>query len=163
MPIMFHILDCMRVNAYIACKGLGYKGTHKQFTMEWCTALFARARAEDVRETRTMRGSPNDSETSPPTIGSNTKKRRMSHTRPELPEYRLKGNKDDHQLVLGHHLRACTYCSYMSAINKLAGLPVEKPARSKFFCYACGDHLCKEHMECFHAQEEEDDVPATAV
>ena len=162
MPIMFHILDCMRVNAYIACKGLGYKGTHKQFTMEWCTALFARARAEDVCDTRTMRGSPSNNSEMSPTL--NTKKRRMSHTRPELPDYRLKGNRDDHQLVLGHHLRTCTYCSYMSAINKLAGLPAGKPARSKFFCYACGDHLCKEHMECFHAPEQQEDgIPTTAV
>ena len=105
--------------------------THKQFTMEWWTALFAHTRAENVRKTLTMQGSPKDSETFPPTIGSNTKKRKMSHIRPELPDYRLKGNKDDHQIVLGDRLRACAYCSYLSAINKLAGLPAEKPARSK--------------------------------
>ena len=48
MPLMFHMLDCMRVNSYVACKNMGYKGTHKEFTMEWCEALFARAKAEDV-------------------------------------------------------------------------------------------------------------------
>ena len=33
MPIMFHVLYCMKSNRYVACKAFEYKGTHKKFTM----------------------------------------------------------------------------------------------------------------------------------
>ena len=95
MSLMFHMLDCMRVNSYVACKNMGYQGTHKEFTMEWCEALFARAKAEDVRETRKRRSNANDREASPTDSIGSSKKRRMSHTRPELPHHILQGHKDD--------------------------------------------------------------------
>ena len=164
MSLMFHMLDCMRVNSYVACKNMGYKGTHKEFTMEWCEALFARTKAEDVRETRKRRSNANDREASPTdSIGSN-KKRRMSHTRPELPDHRLQGHKEDHHLVSSTKSRACTYCSYMAALNKLAGLPVSQPTRTKYYCFACGDYLCKDHLECFHGREDDTaDIPREAI
>ena len=156
---MFHILDCMRTNAYVACKASGYKGSHKEFTMEWCKALSARAKAEEVRETRLRRGSPIDPRDIHGSVMPTSKRRRMSHTKPELPDYRFSDPKEDHHMVmlpLEKKPRTCTYCSYIAALAKGSGAEPEAPRKSKGYCFACGDFLCKDHFEIFHSNEEND-------
>ena len=140
MPIMFHALDCMRSNAYVACKASGYKGTHKEFTMGWCKALFSRAQAEDIRETRAQRRTLQE----PASMPQANKRRRMSHTKPELPEYRFRGAQEDHHMVRidgKKKPRTCTYCAYIAALNKGVGSSNFKVSKSRYYCFACGDFL----------------------
>ena len=152
VPIMFHVLDCIRANAYIACHAKGYKGSHKDFTMDWIKALLARAKAEDVRDTRQCSGAVDGATTPSPTM----KRRRMSHTKPELPSYRFNGPKEDHHMVRMDgkgQPKACTYCSFLAALAKGAGGVPPKIAPSRLYCFSCGDFLCKEHEESFHSKE----------
>ena len=87
----------------------------------------------------------------------------MSHTSPELPDYHFNGIKEDHHLVrtIGKP-RTCTYCAYLSALNKGVGGDPIKVLKSRFYCFACGDFLCKDHEGAFHLKEEDletDPVP----
>jgi tRNA A37 methylthiotransferase MiaB len=81
------------------------------------------------------------------------KKKRMSHTKPTLPEYRLSGRPTDHIIVMTGTQRSCTYCRYLYAKakqNETTPLPkVKKPIRK---CLVCGDHLCSDHFEDFHKE-----------
>ena len=54
--------------------------------------------------------------------------------------------------------KACTYCLYLYAISKGAGLPPPPVRTSKRYCYACTDFLCQDHEEVFHEKEEEEPV-----
>lgn len=163
MPIMFHVLDCMRTNSYAACKASGYKESHKDFTMEWCKALSNRAKAETVRETRQRRTAAaneyNDNSNIHGSILPPSKRRRMSHTNPELPAYRFSEPKEDHHKVdlpLDKKARTCTYCSYLYMLNKASDQVPEPPKKSKGYCFACGDFLCREHFDIFHQKDDID-------
>ena len=52
--------------------------------------------------------------------------------------------------------KACTYCSFLAALAKGAGGVPPKIARSRLYCFSCGDFLCKEHEESFHSKEMDD-------
>lgn len=132
--------------------------------MGWVKALLARAKAEDVRETRARRaGTPSsDAATPSPTL----KRRRMSHTKPELPEYRFSGPKEDHHMVRlkgNQPPRVCTYCSYLAALAKGCGGPALKVSRSRNYCFACSDFLCSDHVDAFHCKEVEDETGTVAI
>ena len=153
MPIMFHALDCMRSNAFVASKKLGYKGMHKDFIMDWCQALRHRAISDEVAMTRRARQQRED----PIVISSAQKKRRrMSHTNPELPDYRLQGPREEHHPVpVKGKPRTCTHCAYLSALQKAANGPAINISKSSYQCFACGDYLCRKHWNEFHQWEEE--------
>jgi hypothetical protein len=157
MPLMFHVLDCMRTNSYVACRAKGYRNSHKSFTMEWCRALFSRAKAEEIRQTRKQRANERDGNRIHGSVLPASKRRRMSHTKPELPMHQYSEPKEDHHpvcLPLEKKPKTCTYCSYMFALEKAAGGNPDPLRKSKQFCFACGDFLCKEHFDIFHQVEQ---------
>ena len=121
MPIMFHALDCMHSNAFVASKKLGYKGVHKDFVMEWCQALRCHAVSDEVAMTRRARQQRED----PIVISSAQKNGRcMSHTNPELLEYQLQGPREEHHPVpVKGKQRTCMHCAYLSAPQKAANGP----------------------------------------
>jgi hypothetical protein len=130
MPLMFHTLDCMKTNSYTCCKHSGYKELHKVFTMEWCKALFARAKAEEVRHLRQQRHTTFETTMHGSVIPVGTKRRRMSHTNPELPEYCFSEPKKDHHLVclpIDKKPKTCTYCSFICAMENASGLMPDPP------------------------------------
>ena len=148
--------------ATMACKASGYKGTHKEFTMGWCKALFSRAQAEDIRETRAQRRTLQE----PASMPQANKRRRMSHTKPELPEYRFHGAQEDHHMVRidgKKKPRTCTYCAYIAALNKGVGSSNFKVSKSRYYCFACGDFLCKDHEKPFHEKETREETTRVAV
>ena len=119
--------------------------------MEWCQALFVRAKAEEVRETRARRTSVQEEAGAINTPTITRKRKRMSHTQPELPAHRLAPPRADHHLVRSEGKpRTCTYCAYLYALAKGAGGTLPKKSKTRMLCFACGDYLCKDHVECFH-------------
>lgn len=155
MPLMFHVLDCIRVNAFVIHKSKYPQQTHKMFLKEWIKALSARATAASLS---TRRGARHSSPTvhTPP-----TKRRRMSHKRPNLPDYRFNGMPEEHFSVTDEGLvgpkptpRSCVYCSYEAAIAKI--METEPPMIKKTIkkCNYCQDYLCKHHFNAFHQRDD---------
>ena len=147
MPIFLHCLDIIRVNAYLVAKLRDPKLKHKTFVVDWIEALNKRADAIEYGNTRQIIASLK----TPPSTGKR-KRMRMSHTRPDLPEYRRYGGRSEHQVCIGLKQRNCTYCAYLYALAKLDGsveLPVVRtPAR--YCSSSCQDHLCNDHFDVFH-------------
>jgi hypothetical protein len=78
------------------------------------------------------------------------KRRRMSHTKPSLPENRKKGRKTDHLMVIVKEQRTCVYCSYLAAVAKLEGSTAEPPSKVTRKCLACNIHCCNSHWNVYH-------------
>ena len=123
--------------------------THKKFLQDFIQSLLDRATIEvhgrNTRLSATKRRAAWHYATQ--------KKRRMSHTQPKLPHYRLLGDPKEHIQTIadGHVQRTCIYCSYLKQKAKIDGgnpPPVKKVARK---CSRCGDHLCQEHFDVFHS------------
>ena len=161
MPLFFHVLDCMRVNGFIIMKKHDKTTKHKEFTKEWIKALNARAHAASLSVRRAARHRQDDE--APPIIHP-FKRRRMSHSRPTLPEYRFNGNPLDHQHTTDPKLTGpkatpctCAYCAYEAAMAKLLGTDPPVPKKTVKMCSYCLDYLCKHHFDDFHAKEVEMD------
>lgn len=147
MPMFFHSLDICRLNAYIIAQREKIGLTHKDFILEWISSFNDRAEFFERQRTRAAVSTI----LSPPSSNS---KKRMSHTKPKLPEYRLSGQPTDHVIVISDSQRSCTYCRYLYAKakqNETQPLPkVKKPTRK---CLVCNDHLCSDHFDVFHKVE----------
>ena len=128
--------------------------------MEWCQALFVRAKMEEVRNTRARRDTvqPQQQRITP------SKRKRMNNTQPKLPEYCLLPPQEDHHPVRAEGApQLCVYCCYLKSLTKGAGGRPKEPSKSKFYCYACGDYLCKEHFDVFHEKDDENGDEPVAV
>ena len=151
MPLMFHALDVMRVNAYIIASKFNTGLEHKEFVCLWVKALLDRATSFSVQRERTSkrRASPTNQDSS-----SSNKRYRTSHVRPCLPAYRLEGHPSEHKWITDESLNGkakfCRYCSFASALAKVNGLPATKIKTTIKICLRCGDALCKEHKDVFH-------------
>ena len=147
MPIMFHCLDVLRINAYVVAKQLGdIRLEHKQFVEELINVLLGRATSEEAAMTR------NAVRMAMMTTPTPTKRKRTSATNPRLPEERFSGNRSEHVAIISKKQGACRYCSYLHAVAKgdiaLATPPkIRTPAR---MCVACGVHLCLQHFDIYH-------------
>jgi hypothetical protein len=146
MPMWLHRLDVCRVNSYIIAKE---KGTHKEqkdFVLDWILALNHRAQFVETARTRTavaLFASPAEKR--------KEKRSRMSAKNPELPSYRLQGDRSQHVAVLVKEQKRCTYCKWEHARDKMNGtMPLPTIARPARKCLACGDHLCTQHFDLFH-------------
>jgi hypothetical protein len=151
MPMWLHCLDLCRVNSYIIAKEKKAVKTQKDFVCDWIVALNHRAKFIETARTRRALAEL----ISPVNNGPKEKRLRMSHTKPQLPSYRLDGNKEHHLPTLAKKQKACTYCRYKTAIAKLNGdNPVPPVARPYKYCILCGDHLCNAHFDLFHQNNE---------
>jgi hypothetical protein len=157
MPMWLHCLDVCRVNAYIIAKEKKVVKTQKDFVLDWIIAL--NHRAKFIETTRTRKAV---AELISPVINQNQgkpKKARMSHTKPSLPSYRFSGKPEDHVAVIAKKQLSCTYCRYACAVAKLEGTSLVPPPVSRTLkkCLICGDHLCTQHFDLFHAEQNENE------
>ena len=156
MPIMFHCLDALRINAFIVYKEM--TGTaavdHKVFLAEWIETLLDRATSESVRLGTRSRSRSNTPDPFP------RQRRRISSKHPTLPDCRLTGDRSVHLHVRvpGATQRACAYCSYLRARAKAQGQD-ELPDISRVVmnCSACNVRLCKAHFDVYHGWEDQQD------
>jgi hypothetical protein len=75
----------------------------------------------------------------------------MSAKNPELPSYRLQGDRSQHVAVLANKQKQCTYCKWQHAHDKMNGtMPLPTIARPARECLVCGDHFCTQHFDLFH-------------
>jgi hypothetical protein len=145
MPIFFHCLDIVRVNALVIAKSRDPKLNHKTFLQTVIESLNKRASEDEQEASRAA-----SAFLSPPPSGKPKKKRRMSHTSPHLPDCRKEGSKEEHIMTMCHPQRACIYCSYESARSKLEGMPGPNIARTARHCSYCKVQLCNAHWDIFH-------------
>ena len=110
MPIFFHCLDIIRINAFIIAKSRDPKQVHKSFLVDWVEAINKRADAIEYGNTHQAIAALK----TPPSSSTGKRRRsRMSHTNPELPLYRLYGSRQDHVVSIGKVQRNCTYCAFL--------------------------------------------------
>ena len=152
MPLLFHSLDVVRVNAYIAATELGWKvqqqrsgrAIHKAFVAEMIKALLARADTFEIRSTRRRL---QIQQTPSPT----SKRARTSTKNPSLPDHRFLGDASGHIRVDAGKQNVCRMCSYLHYKAKAEGVtplpPIRRPGK---WCLACKDHLCVAHMNPYH-------------
>lgn len=153
MPIFIHGLDIIRVNGFLAVKSKIKNLDHKDFVKEFIHALNKRSLDFDSRVTRSVAV---QTTTSPPGSGEKSKRRRMSHVNPTLPETRLQGNQHEHQVQLCGKQRRCVYCSYLISLAKSQGTPPEAigtPRIVRRRCSYCKVHICKDHWNDYHGQD----------
>lgn len=157
---MFHMFDCIRVNAYIISKSLMEKPlSHKEFIKEWVKVLCKRAAAASLSS---RRESPRKAdETAASFTTPKTKRQRMSHVRPTLSTRRYEGTPSQHKAVTCERCyangkqkpRACVFCSYERACAKILGTAQPKMHYTVKKCFFCDEYLCKKHFEAYHAME----------
>ena len=151
LPLLFHGLDFIRLNSYVACRELGWqsdgrtgRSVHKVFVGGMVKALLARATTYEVRNTRRRLLMNTPSPTLP-------KRSRISTRNPTLPDHRLLGDYAEHIRVDAPNqgkCRMCTYYYYKAKKDHLVPLPtVRRPGK---WCHACKDHLCKDHFHPYH-------------
>ena len=154
MPLLFHALDVVRVNSYIAAVKCGYKGklhsdnksVHKEYTVAFVRALLARATTCEIRISR-RRYNPNATPSPPP------KRYRMSPKNPSLPDERFLGDPIEHLRVDAPKQGKCRMCSYLYFKAKKNGVtPLPTVQRPKKMCHACRVHLCTEHFHRYHRE-----------
>ena len=150
MPLLFHGLDVLRVNAFVAASRLGWKSTatkasHKDFIAGFVKALLARATTYETRITR--RGHANAS-----ALPEFARKRQQTSTKnPTLPDDRLLGDLREHIKVDASKQRACRMCAYLLQKAKLnRQVPFPKVRRPAKICIYCNVHLCNEHFDDYH-------------
>ncbi|KAG7354989.1 transposase IS4 [Nitzschia inconspicua] len=147
MPIFLHCLDIMRVNGFLVVKSSDKRLDHKSFIISSTKILNDRAVAYESGVTRSKTAVPD-----PPGSGQKKKRRRMSHTDPQLPLCRFEGNPSDHRHEISSTQKRCIYCSFLLAKAKKEGredLPkVREPSRC---CSYCRVNLCHEHFDVFHS------------
>ena len=149
MPIMFHALDILRINAYTVVKHCGdQRLEQKEFVEELIHVLLGRAASEEAAMTRNAVKKAGINTPSP-----TGKRPRTSTTNPTLPEERFLGIPSEHVQSITNKQGACRYCSYLNAMHKItAGATgdapkVRNPSR---VCVFCGVHLCLDHFAIYH-------------
>lgn len=149
LPLFLHCMDICVLNSYIISKHKNVASTHKRFVMDWIKALNTRADIHDKQATRKALAVL----LSPPTYRDPAKRIRMSHKKPKLPDYRLQGDPQSHLLVSSATRGGCIYCKYQNAIGRLENKSVKRIPRRNKKCILCGDYLCPDCFEPFHAEE----------
>jgi len=147
LPVMFHCLNVMQSNAYVAHRGIcGVNALpHKKFLLKWVRSLMERAKTRGRWRTRS-RASPN---TTP-----QGKRGRVSLKLPVLDPKRLL-DSEMHKETVGGPQRHCVYCSYLFAVEKrkdpYAG---EFPSirRVTRYCTECDISLCRLHFNVYHGR-----------
>ncbi len=160
MPIMFHALDLMRINAFIIYNSNAQKKIeHKDFVLAWVDKLIERATTTSHARTQSQH---ERSESVSPLTTPPPKKRRISHSVPLLSPSRLVGGSNEHKATHSQTRSTCKYCSYLCVLHKVKGYetPAPKKANVKRMCSKCNVYLCKDHFDLYHTGEEEDCVEA---
>ena len=181
MPLMFHALDILRINCFIVHErvkkehDINYRRDHKQFVMDFVTAL--RKRAKRSRSTtRTAAPTPLDDDASAlmmspeecrqQKIQSSEKKKgkRNSFSRKDpdkdLPTCRFEpGDHTRTWLETSNNQKnrgRCEWCKYEIAVAKRDNTPLPRktPAKTTKFCSYCGPNyrLCQDHFDIWHEQ-----------
>ena len=166
MPLMFHSLDILRINMYIAHHRIQKKKTsthelHKSFAMGLVVALRLRSReAVNVRKGRGDR-TTRSAGVAPAVVSPNKRRKtavierkRMSSTDPggSLCEKRFDKVSHDHLNVGRNARRECEYCKYEKAEAKLEGKPPPRlnPCKIQTSCTHCQPlTICQEHWDIY--------------
>ena len=179
MPLMFHALDILRINCFIVHERLqkehdiNYRRDHKQFVMDFVSALRKRAkrsRTDTTANVTTRTAAPSELlspvERRQQKIQSSEKKKakRNSFSRKDpdkdLPTCRFEpGDHKRTWLKTPNNQKnrgRCEWCKYEIAVAKRDGkpLPRKNPANTIKFCTYCGPNyrLCPDHFDIWHKQ-----------
>ena len=143
MPTWKHTMKASRANSFahhrVYCGEFAW--TSKNFMMQWLRCFLLRAKGADACKTRA-----NYRKTAPTPPSKRT---RMSHKRPTLPDTRFDKSLV-HVPVVDCPQRGCVFCRFKRAWKKRIGTPEsDLPAvsRPKRQCLGCRVNLCS---KCFH-------------
>ena len=156
MPLMFHAIDIMQVNAFICYNALNHKDLqldHKDFILSCVENLLERASTFNRRKTRSTHSKKNSNRS---TKETSTKRKRMYYKLPKIPNERFQGLLIDHVCTQASKKRKCKYCSYLRLKHKARNLPGPVPKISKVYkkCAKCDVWLCRNHFKKYHMEIE---------
>ena len=106
---MFHGLDLMRVNAYIAFNAMVVQEQwmeQKEFILEMVKSLLDRATTFNYGITRVAQQKSRARRVP-------RKRKRMSHKKPKLPAKRFEGPREEDVETIADKMSSCKYCSYV--------------------------------------------------
>jgi hypothetical protein len=147
--MFLHALNVCCLNSWVAAKNRGTYKTQRDFLLDCIQALNRRAEFEDKKRTRR---NAIEAFATPPKAPPGKQIRLGKHNL-QLPQYRLAGDKVEHDAIVAQKQGFCVMCKYLYAVAKrdnVTPLPsVAKPNR-KCLTVRCDDHLCLVHFDEFH-------------
>ena len=155
LPLMFHSLDVIRINAFNVFNGLVDKEKtieHKDFTMAMVEKFLERlVHFRYMRMTRTTA----EMAAEVPNPRNKPKRRRMSKKNLRLPPERLFGDAEEHIAVLVKKRTSCKYCYYIKMKHENENRPGNAPPVSNVnrMCFRCKVHLCSVHFRVYHRRQ----------
>ena len=162
MPIMFHALDLMRVNAFIIYNQLVGSAENqleqKEFVLAMVEKLQERAMTKRYATTR----SRHEKALKPP---AKKRRKQMFSKSPVLPSERLLGPQNAHVQTISKSRSSCKYCSYLSLVFKAQKKEGECPKVSNVFwkCLRCDVHLCSVHFNVYHQPIDDESQESSSV
>ena len=149
LAMFFHGLDIVRVNSYVVASWEGDAESQKQYLVEWIEALTGRSNAEKFNAfTRARTAALSLSPTH-----SGPKRTRMSNTKPELPNKRLRGHINQHEYITDPEKkqRLCVMCHWKAAKDrKQKKENIHKTVQTRKICNFCNMHLCRGCFDAYH-------------
>ncbi len=155
---MLQCLGIIRNNPYSAYTHLPNteKLSHKHFTFRFSEALLAFASGFNSGLRRGLRRNISNNLSNLSSDSQRLKRRRMSHTNPQLPASRLEGSNGEHRGLWCEKQEYCVFCSYLHAKARISVDQLTKPRRVRRACFYCQVHLCMDHFDRFHDSSGQD-------
>ena len=152
MPLMFHSLDVLHVNAYLAHFRLQTdmrdRLEQKEFVLSLVEIMQERAIVMNYRQLR----SAHEHTTTPPPV---RKRQRINAKKPSLPIERLEPPMEAHVHTFSKTRSTCKYCSYLKLKSKQLHPTQTSPKVSNVYqmCSKCNVHLCEAHFQLYHTKD----------
>ena len=149
---MFHSLDVLHVNAYLAHFRLQTdmrdQLEQKEFILSLVDIMQERAIVMDYRQLRSV----HECTTTPSPAN---KQQRINPNKPSLPVERLEPPMEAHVHTFSKTRSTCQYCSYLKLKSKHLH-PTQTPLKvSNVYrmCSKCNVHLCEAHFQVYHIKD----------
>ena len=152
MPLLFHSLDVLCVNAYLVHFRLQAdmrdQLEQKEFVLSLVEIMQERAIVMDYRQLRSAH-----EHTTTPFPAS--KRQRINAKKPSLPVERLEPPMEAHVDTFSKTRSTCKYCSYLKS-KSMQLHPTQTPSKvSNVYrmCSKCNVHLCEAHVQLYHTKD----------
>ena len=152
MPLVFHSLDVLCVNAYQAHFNLQTDMRDwldpKEFILSLVLMIQERAIVMDYRQLRSV----HQRTTTP---SPENKRQRINPKKLSLPIERLEPPMESHIHMVSKTRSTCKYCSYLKLKSKQLHPTLTPPKVSNVcqICSKCNVHLCEAHFQVYHTKD----------
>ena len=149
---MFHSLDVLHVNAYLAHFRLQTdmrdRLEQKEFVLSLVEIMQERAIVVDYRQLISVHERTT-------TLSPASKRQRINAKKPSLPVERLEPPMEAHVHTFSKTRSTCKYCSYLKLKSKQLHPTQTPPKVSNVYrmCSKSNVHLCEAHFQLYHTKD----------